>query len=303
MSPGTWIALLGGVGLVAFASLKKGKTMAANYGPPKVPGTGEIKPPKGAGPKPSTPVTSSYSGDLEGLSDSPVARSAEILSLIRQGRFEVPIVFLTTSKGPLRARLAVTGRALTVDGVRVSMTEQDQTLAADTLGAHLLTPFLVDEIWKRADVRLEPKTQAWYGGPGGDGSMGTKRRVFDYNEIVEKELGEVPPEKLVASEGKDWVIDGYAFTPAGRIKGTNYGWHRKNGKPVQGLGRVHNLAHTDYSQLFRFVSSVVSLSEDDGQTWRDATFTELVSSPKLFPLVSYERLPAARHPGVGGIAV
>lgn len=286
-----WIGLVGAASVLAMAATKKkGPTVPANYGPP----------PKK---KPPEPVTSSYSGSLEGLSDNPVQRSAEFLSLIRQGRFEVPFVLFETSKGPLRARLAVTARALTVDGIRASMTEQDQTLAADALGAHLLTPFLVDELWKRADVRLEPKTQAWYGGAGGDGSMATKRRVFDYDAIVDKELGDVPFEKIIASEGKDWVIEAFAFTPAGRSKGTNYGWHRKSGEKVQPLGRVHNLAHTDYSQLARFVSSAVSLSEDGGKTWRDATFTELASSPTLFPLVSYERLPAARHPGVGGIAV
>jgi len=245
-------------------------------------------------------VESRYSGDLEGLSDNPVQRSAEILNLIRIGRFDAPFVRLETSKGPLRARLNVSGRALRVDGVRVSMNEADQQRAADALGAHLLTPFLVDEIWKQAKARLEPKPQVWYA----DGTMAKRGRVFDFDAIVSAEAAKKSPGDfdLVSGEGKDWVLDSFAWSKPSQA--TNYGWHRPSGEKYQPLGRVHNLAHTDYSQLSRFVSSVAEVSEDGGQTWRTASFEELLTSPTLFPLVSYERLPAARHPGVpGGVLV
>lgn len=244
-------------------------------------------------------MQSDYQGELSGLSDNAAERSAQLVSLFKQGRANMPFTILETSKGPLRARLAVSARAATIDGVRVNLSERALQQVADWYGMHLLTPYLVDQIAQRADLKLTPKPQAWYA----DGSMGNLRRMFDYNEIVNQELAGREG-TLVANEGKDWVIEGFAFTPAGENKGTNYGWFQPNGKPIQSLGRVHNLDHSDYSQLVRLVSSVASVSEDDGKTYRDATFKELLTSPVLYPLVSYERLPDARHPGVAdGLAV
>jgi hypothetical protein len=253
--------------------------------------------PKKPSPKGPT-VTSNYQGELSGLSNNAAERSAELVSLFKQGRAVMPFTILETSKGDLRARLAVSSRAATIDGVRVNLSERGLQQVADALGMHLLTPYLVDQIAKKADLKLTPRPQAWYA----DGSMGNLARMFDYDAIVNEELGGRQG-TLVANEGKDWVLEGYAFTAAGMNKGTNYGWFQPNGKPIQGIGRVHNLDHSDYSQLVRLVSSVVSVSDDGGKTYRNASFEELLTSPKYFPLVSYERLPGARHPGVGGMVV
>ena len=262
------------------------------------------KKPSSSKPSPKKPsskgptMESNYQGELSGLSNNAAERSAELVSLFKQGRAVMPFTILETSKGDLRARLAVSSRAATVDGVRVNLSERGLQQVADALGMHLLTPYLVDQIAKRADLKLTPRPQAWYE----DGSMGNLARMFDYNAIVNEELGGRQG-TLVANEGKDWVLEGYSFTNAGMNKGTNYGWFQPNGKPIQGIGRVHNLDHSDYSQLVRLVSSVVSVSDDAGKTYRDASFEELLTSPKYFPLVSYERLPGARHPGVGGMVV
>lgn len=255
-------------------------------------------------PSPKGPtVESNYEGELSGLSDDAAQRSAELVSLFKQGRAVMPFTILETLKGDLRARLAVSSRAATIDGVRVSISERGLQQVADALGMHLLTPYLVDQIAKRADLKLVPQPQRWYGKKqGGDGTMTLARRIFDYDAIVNKELAGREG-SLVANEGKDWVLEGYSFTNAGMNKGTNYGWFQPNGEPIQGIGRIHNLDHADYSQLVRLVSSVVSVSDDGGKTYRDASFEELLTSPKYFPLVSYERLPGARHPGVGGMVV
>lgn len=237
-------------------------------------------------------------GSLQNLPDDPVLRSAVIAGIIRGGNYDAPFTILEVARGPLRARLRVSSRALRVDGVRVSLTERDQTQVADFLGAHLLTPKLVEEIYRQADVQLRPRPQPWYHrSAGGDSSMGTARRVFDYDRIVTEELGGRDG-RLVANEGKDWVVDGYAFTAAGKARGTNYGWVLPNGKLIQGIGHVHNLDHTDYSQLSRFVWESADVSLDGGKTYRPTTFGAILSDAKLFPLVSYERIPAPRHPGV-----
>jgi len=290
-------AFLIGAGSLMLASLafqkRKMKPPMPTKPTPKKPGGG------GSGGGSSEPTrTSDYQGELSGLSDDARQRSAELVALFRQGRAVMPFSVFETKKGPLRARLAVSSRAATVDGVRVSISERGLQEIADALGMHLLTPYLVDQIAKTADVKLTPKPQPWYGKKdGGDGSMTLARRIFDYDAIVSSELGGKSGE-LVANEGKDWVLEGFAFMNAGFNKGTNYGWFQPSGKPVQGIGRVHNLDHADYSQLVRLVSSFAQVSDDDGATYREASFEELVTSPKYFPLVSYERLPGARHPGV-----
>ena len=252
------------------------------------------KPPNPKGPT----MQSNYQGDLSGLSDNAAERSAELVSLFKQGRADMPFTILETAKGPLRAKLAVSSKAATIDGVRVNLSERGLQQVADALGMHLLTPYLVDEIQRRADLKLEPRPQAWYA----DGSMGNLKRMFDYNEIVNQELAGRSG-TLISNEGKDWVLEGFAFNDKGLNRGTNYGWFKQDGTPIQGIGRVHNLDHSDYSQLVRLVSSVASVSDDGGQTYRNVSFRELVTSPKYFPLVSYERLPDSRHPGVSGMAV
>jgi hypothetical protein len=281
MKSGIWL----GAGALLFLAAATSKKPS-----PKKPVT---PPGKGKGPV----VVSDYSGELSGLSSDPYTRSAEIVSLFKQGRGNAPLTIIETASGPYRAKLAVSSKAATIDGVRVNLSERELTNLADYFGAHLLTPKLVDVIQEKADLKLTPRPQAWYAdGPGGRATMADTSRMFDYSKIVDEEAAGKTG-TLTANEGKDWVLEGYAFTDRGKNRGTNYGWF-KNGAPVQPLGRVHDLDHTDYSQLVRLVSSYVQLSEDQGSTWRDATFEEIVTSPKLFSLVSYERLPAARHPGV-----
>jgi len=288
---------LGIAGAIGWLLLAPKRAVAAVSGGAKPPAKPDGTPTMPSSSKPSPAVPTVYEGELSDLSNDPVKRSAQIRQMIMGGKFDgAQWHRLETSDGPRRARLYVSPRALTIDGVRVSMTERDQQKVADYLSAHLLTPFLVDRILASADVVVPAKPQQWWK----DNTMGNAKRVFDYDAIVSAEMGNVPADKLVANEGKDWVLDAYAFSSSGASTGTNYGWFM-NGKPLQPIGHVHNLDHTDYSQLSRFVFSGAEVSEDNGETWRSSSFEEIVTSPELYRLASAQKLPAARHPGVGGL--
>lgn len=251
-------------------------------------------------------MASNYRGSLLELSDDPVTRSQQILDLVRAGRGEYRYAVIETASGEKRARIPVFADALAIDGVRVNVTARAEQQIADALGAHLLTQKLADEIHRQADLRLNPMPQGWYAdGPGGRATMSELRRMFDYQRILENAVGDVSY-KLATNIGKDWLLDSAQFQagknprnglPWNQI-GTNYGWFERNGKPLQPMGRAHSIDHGDYSQLVRLVSKDIEVSDDGGKTYRPALFSDILTDPQYFSLVSYERLPSARHPGV-----
>lgn len=149
--------------------------------------------------------------------------------------------------------------ALRIDGVRVAVSARTAQLVADALGMSLATAALEDEIWRVAEIRLEPATfsparfriDAW-------------ETVERHSAAVDARLQGTPamPGDLVAGVGKAWVLDDRAIDRPGRA--ANYGWHSAGApyRPVtagvpkvwQPLAFAHNLDHFDYSQTLRLVT-------------------------------------------------
>ena len=261
------------------------------------------KPPAKTPAKPSTPSTPSTPGGLtpaaptswSGFSNSPIERSAQLLAALKQGRGDLPFTEILTSHENHRALLSVSAQAAQLDGVRVSLTARDQAALARHLGAGLLTKSLVDRIYK-SGLRLAARPQPWSAdGPGGRGTMGDLRRIVEYSGIVDAELLRTPGHEvaeLIANEGKDWIVSRGSIQNPGRA--ANYGFFKPSGKPWQPPALAHNLDHSDYSQLARFVKNQAMISLDEGKSWTPDTVDRLAGDPILFRLVSDEILPFPR---------
>jgi hypothetical protein len=220
-------------------------------------------------------------------------RDRMIYEHVRAGHF-VPIVWrpLIIDRGPYRLVLYVSSDALRLgdesDSFRPEVTAYSAQRIADWLNAVVPTPQIVDEIWRQADVRLDPPITR-----GASPLMGSTTWMREYNKDLDAKVGGLvaaafgseydPLDLLVAHNSKDWTNSRWlSQTPiplvAGQIAAENYGLlvSRKFVAPGslplvqspvsfvggdvgiwQAQGHRHDRSHTDYSQLLRLVHRIV----------------------------------------------
>ena len=151
----------------------------------------------------------------------------------------------------------------------------------------LPTPQMVDLIYRASDVRLQPSPMP----PGG--AMTTTSYFQRHNTTVEAQRrasgGAVG--LLVSGHKKDVVLTRRLSAAPGRV--AIYGWHRRNGKPIQPLSTVHGAQYADYSHGIRLISRNALL---DG---RQVDLLALIQDPSYAALLTKEgpmspRLFAAR---------
>jgi len=112
----------------------------------------------------------------------------------------------------------------------------------------LPTPRMVDLFYSLAEVKLTPS-------PMKPGAAMTSTGYFQrHNLIVENQRRRVGamPGMLVSGHKKDLVLTRRLHTKRGRV--AIYGWHRRNGQPIQPLSTVHGAHYADYSHGIRLVS-------------------------------------------------
>jgi len=183
----------------------------------------------------------------------------------------------------------------TKDAIRVCASCKTQQRIADEIGAYLLTPKLVDDIWVESTIKIEPQTQP---------ISASKYAMQRHNDAIEElRAGRCG----IVSGWKDWVIGERLWRE--QNKALNYGWHVETtadtwkgiklhdgaiaGKVIQPVSGAHDVNHVDYSQLCRFVRKKALY---DGQM-RD--LAELVSDPLTAKAITTEgQLPGMRHPGI-----
>jgi len=291
-SPG--LPVIVGCAFVAWLLSRPSKALAAVVvTPTKPPAKTPAKTPADRPSTPGglTPAPTSWAG----FSNFPIERSAQLLAQLKQGRGDLPFTEILTSHENYRALLSVSAQAAQLDGVRVSLTARDQLKLAQHLGAGLLTKSLVNRIYKTG-LRLAARPQPWSAdGPGGRGTMGDLRRIVEYSGIVDAELARTPGHEvaeLIANEGKDWIVTLGSIQNPGRA--ANYGLFKPSGQPWQPAALAHNLDHSDYSQLARFVKNQAMVSFDEGKSWTPDTVDRIASDPLMYRLVSDEILPYPR---------
>jgi hypothetical protein len=160
------------------------------------------------------------------------------------------------------------------DFVRVPMTPMSAQRIAGAFGCSLPTRKMVDDIYHRAEVKLEPPP------------LTEKREAVEtfvqHNRIIEQQREGHPPGALVAGIKKDVVITNRLKEKPHRV--AIYGWHKPDGAPIQPLTIVHKDTYVDYSHGIRLVKSAMLV---DG---RVMYIEDVLHDPHLCSLISDEGL-------------
>jgi hypothetical protein len=130
------------------------------------------------------------------------------------------------------------------DFFRIPMTPKTAQSVATAAGASLITAKVSDDIFRHADLRLEPKPL-------------TKEReaaatFYEHHKLIEGQRGNKPLGLLVAGIKKDVVLTNRLAEKPHRV--ALYGWHHPDGKPIQPLYVGHVDWYVDYSHGIRLMS-------------------------------------------------
>lgn len=156
---------------------------------------------------------------------------------------------------------------------------------ADSMGTSLPTPKVVDIIYEKSKLKLEPFNYI----PRGNRNE-TPDILNDHSRVIQAQIkasGNVPG-IFVAGTKKDIVISSKLSDPKRTHHVTIYGWHRLNGVAIQPPTNVHIDIYVDYSHGVRLVSNRVIV---DGKEY---DYRKLLSDPLLHTLLNGEKEPLLR---------
>lgn len=170
------------------------------------------------------------------------------------------------------------------DDLRMPLSPATAQWLCDQLDCALPTARLVDAIWLQARHKVTPQP------------ISPKQHdiaslpVFAlHDRMVDAQTAREPGDALVAGHKKDVVLSTLLQEWPDRV--VLYGWHRRDGTPIQPKSKAHTTPHVDYSHGIRLVARTVLL---DG---RPTTLDAVLADPRLCALLSDEGpLPAARYP-------
>jgi len=158
------------------------------------------------------------------------------------------------------------------DFFRMPMRPQTAQTIATAASASLITTKISDDIFARADLKLDPKPL-------------TKDRdaaatFYQHHQIIEEQRARKPLDLLVAGIKKDVVLTNRLNEKPHRV--AIYGWHYPSGKPIQPLYVGHTDSHVDYSHGIRLMSQQM---EVDG---RPMNVRDVLKDKNLCRLLSTE---------------
>jgi hypothetical protein len=191
----------------------------------------------------------------------------------------VQLQYRTPQGDTVRAVVWVTPDYLAIgsneDFLRMPLTRPSAVDIAQEFGCVIPTRKIVDAVAKQADFRFRPQPL-----PPGK-MMRSSEYYVRHNRMIEEQRKGRPLGELVAGHKKDVVLTNRLLGPE-RI--AIYGWHRKDGKPIQSLSTVHEARYTDYSQGVRLVYGKACV---DGEL---RSIYEVLQDPKTAQVLSYEGL-------------
>ena len=158
------------------------------------------------------------------------------------------------------------------DFVRIPLTPMAAQPLADFLGCSLPTRKMSDQIYKQADVKLEPRP------------LTVNRDALDtfvqHNKIIETQRAGKRLGALVGGIKKDVVITNLLQQRTHRV--AIYGWHLLSGVPIQPMTTVHVDWYVDYSHGIRMVKRKMIVDGEQRDLW------DVLKNPDLCFLVSDE---------------
>lgn len=160
------------------------------------------------------------------------------------------------------------------DWVRMPMTPKTAEAFCAEYDYVLPTRKMVNDIWKAAEVKLEPQPMTE--------AREAPETFLAQNKLIEEQRAKDPSKsKFVAGIKKDVVVTNRLNEKPGKV--AIYGWHYRDGKPIQPLTIVHGENYVDYSHGIRPVRREMLV---DGVN--RLPFREIAADPHLNGLVSDE---------------
>ncbi|HEY6062729.1 MAG TPA: hypothetical protein VIV35_03915 [Chitinophagaceae bacterium] len=158
------------------------------------------------------------------------------------------------------------------DWARINITPVAAQKIADSFQCFLPTRKMVDDIYKAAQVKLEPVPMYVF--------RDSTPTMWHHHLIVE---GQRKGRKgLIAGIQKDVVISGKISRDPKPDRVAIYGWHKSDGKPIQPLYTGHIYWWVDYSQGIRLVYRKIKV----GGKWMD--YMDVLKDPQLQKLLCDE---------------
>jgi hypothetical protein len=166
------------------------------------------------------------------------------------------------------------------DFCRIPMNPHTAQRLASLYGASLLTSKLSDHIHARATVKLAP----FFYAPVGNANE-TVLKFMEHNTRIEKQKAAAGAEngQLIAGIKKDVILSTSMAERPDRV--VIYGWHKKDGNPIQPVYSGHIDWYVDYSHGIRFINNQILI---DGNPY---LLTEVLKDPVLYKLFSDEDSP------------
>ncbi len=167
------------------------------------------------------------------------------------------------------------------DFVRIPLTPMSAQKIADALKCSLPTRKMVNDIYNRAVVKMQPQplTEARE-------ASGT---FVQHNDLIESKRPKEQTGELIAGIKKDVVISNRLTEKPNRV--LIYGWHKAANQPIQPLTNIHNSTYLDYSHGIRLIKQDVLVDEKPMKlqdVLQDETLSPLVSDEGSLQVVKYE---------------
>ena len=164
-------------------------------------------------------------------------------------------------------------------------------------GFMLPTPKMVDAIYAQAAVHLDPQPL-----PASD-AMRSTGYYRHHNELVREQRVAAGAAEGVLTSGdkKDLVLTNRLWRNLDRV--AIYGWHRRDGNPIQPLSTVHGWHYADYSHGVRLVSDTILVNDAPQslrQALQDSRLAAMLSSEGVIPRL-VQLIDTLRQPRVTGV--
>ncbi|MBX3729163.1 MAG: hypothetical protein KF858_08245 [Candidatus Sumerlaeia bacterium] len=158
------------------------------------------------------------------------------------------------------------------DFVRMPMNPYTAQAFCDAFGFVMPTRKMVNDIWAAAEVHVDPRPLTE--------ERDATRTFHQHHRIIEEQLDGQPRGVFVAGTKKDVVVSNRVQERPNRV--AIYGWHYRDGKPIQPLTIVHVDWYVDYSHGIRPVRRMMRV---DGA---EMSYEAILSDPHRSNLLSDE---------------
>jgi len=165
------------------------------------------------------------------------------------------------------------------DFLRIPLSYDAATTIASEYGFALPTPKMVDAIYAQSAFHLEPQPL-----PAGQ-MMCSNSYYMNHQMMIQRQLWGQPQDELISGHKKDLVLTNRLLRNPHRV--AIYGWHHRDGKPIQPLSTVHEASYADYSHGVRLVSTMVQVNGTPMSIY------EVLEDPGLAPLLTDEGMIAS----------